>query len=95
MPPGRPRGSYTKTSEFIKFAVRGKGVFPLDMLRYDCCWPLRGEDVHEMEKPSTVMRNTHERIIWLKTSGRADPRPTVARWASFGWEVISVEKATA
>lgn len=95
MPPGRPKGSTTRTSAFIKFAVSGRGVFPIDMLRYDACWPLRGEDVHQIELPSTELRNTQDRIIWLKTSGRVDPRPTKARWASFGWHVITIEKADA
>lgn len=27
------------------FTVRGRGEFPLDMLRYDSCWPRSGEDV--------------------------------------------------
>ena len=28
-----------------KFTVRGTWGFPLDMLRYDGCWPSSGEDV--------------------------------------------------
>lgn len=32
------------------FTVEGRGSFPVDMLRYDCCWPRReSEDVPEVQ----------------------------------------------
>ena len=30
------------------FAVRGSGIFPFDMLRYDRCWPNTSDDATTM-----------------------------------------------
>lgn len=59
------------------FTVKGKGSFPIDMLRFDQCWPRSPHDV-------TAMLNDHEeRSVNLR--GLAGP--TSGRWASFGWYV--------
>lgn len=84
----------TRTSAFIKFCVEGVGAFPVDMLRYDCAWPLRGVDTVMITK-SIENTTTQRYSVWLKTSGRVDVRPTLIRWKSFGWDVTTVEKATA
>lgn len=73
----------------FRFHVRGRGEFPLDMLRYDDCHPCgehdiaaiaNGEYVHERR---TITLTTDERLI----------HP--ARWASFGWAVVGCEGAQA
>lgn len=57
-----------------RFYVRGRGHFPLDMLRYDECWPATGEDAAKMDEKDL-------RTIQLATI----TRPTKARWSSFPW----------
>jgi hypothetical protein len=77
----RPR--FTETTLSIKerptklyeFVVTGIGVFPMDMLRHDCCWPQTGDDA------STIALNGNRRSVGL----RSYQKPTVARWTSFLW----------
>lgn len=76
----------TPKRALIAFTVQGKGSFPLDMLRYDQCWPERGDDVSEIEERRSYgdgLRNV--RLIGVCST------PTVGRWSSFGWQVIKVE----
>ncbi len=69
------------------------GEFPLDMLRYDGCWP-------ESEKDAGLIRDTMEpggtKITPLMVKVRARKsihwEPTAARWESFGWRVIRHDK---
>jgi len=73
-----------------QFTVIGRGVFPLDMLRYDGCYPKLETDtitigkdgLREVELPKTLNWGTpHELLkVWV---------PTVGRWNSFGWAVLS------
>lgn len=73
--------------KLFEFTVLGTGHFPLDMLRYDACWPMTGEDVCSMV---LVSRNRPSEASPIRmASHRA---PTVDRWASFGWKVIAQEK---
>jgi hypothetical protein len=67
------------------FTVEGKGIFPADMLRYDCCWPVTTNDAIRMvfTAPFSVQKL---RQIHLMTN--AENRPTVGRWESFGWKVV-------
>jgi len=72
-----------------RFSVRNTGQqpFPIDMLRYDSCYPSSQEDAAEI---------THDLVpppicgpdgitITLETTARNSPTP--ARWESFGWTV--------
>ena len=82
----------------VRFTVRpklGYASFPVDMLRYDSCYPATGTDVQLME----TMMNPDARVrrgaireakdrgeslgIDLITSRPFGP--TAARWESFGW----------
>lgn len=68
----------------VRFRVEGRGAFPLDMLRYDMCYPARGEDAIAMEWDlDPNFRET--RSVWLVA--HASSAPTIGRWASFGWRV--------
>lgn len=59
------------------FIVKGCGEFPLDMLRYDQCWPCSQTDVIEM----TARGVRHVRLDTIAT-------PTPDRWISFNWRVV-------
>lgn len=66
----------------ITFDVEGRGDFPLDMLRYDLCWPAT-EDDSRLVAHAVRTADRPVRLRGLKL-------PTVARWASFGWKVAVV-----
>ena len=58
------------------FTVSGRGVFPVDMLRYDQCCPVFPGD-------AAYILTTFKREVRLNS----DKYPTTDRWASFGWYV--------
>lgn len=63
--------------------VRGTNrPFPIDMLRYDCCWPARPEDVALIQCPLSQ----REKVCYIRLNTLKGP-PTADRWASFGWEI--------
>lgn len=66
----------------FEFVVRGRGDFPIDMLRYDSCVPKSQDDVRLM-----VDRLT-ERDIRLRMFSATKDGPTHERWASFGWPIV-------
>ncbi len=59
------------------FRVAGALSFPVDMLRYDACWPRGQEDV------TTAFTQKGSRVVGM--SGICSP--TTGRWESFGWTV--------
>ncbi len=69
-----------------KFKVQGSGDFPVDMLRYDRCWPT-SEGVTEigLSRFDDHRVRTVElcRIVFDKKAF-----PTIDRWRSFAWEVV-------
>jgi hypothetical protein len=70
-----------------RFNVAGKWPFPLDMLRYDGCWPAESEDVDKLDRllNDTEIRVTRRFYLTLATAKHGSP--TVERWQSFGWDV--------
>jgi hypothetical protein len=61
------------------FTVSGRGAFPLDMLRYDSCWPNSEADTSAIDEPR------ERRKVTLRTYSNYSP--TIDRWESFGWRV--------
>lgn len=79
------------------FTVEGAGTFPIDMLRYDCCHPDRGEDAGAIEEyPQRDRGLSTRRSVQLAriTAGRGW-QPTAGRWASFGWIVTEHQESAA
>lgn len=71
-----------------KFVVTGTGTFPIDMLRYDRCFPASESDSHVIDVTRTPgYRGDARKTVTLQM---ADPKrqPTEARWESFGWTVV-------
>jgi len=70
----------------IKFTVEGRGDFPLDMLRYDRCFPRTGMDC------DTITYTGEVRQVTLVALNRVNRfwAPTEGRWLSFGWSVVEV-----
>jgi hypothetical protein len=74
---------------FYEFEVMGKGVFPIDMLRHDQCFPMGPEDSANMENPyEAVERFGDVRHVRLCAVSHPNFKPTEGRWASFGWPVV-------
>jgi hypothetical protein len=65
-----------RPDKLYKYVVEGRGSFPIDMLRYDQCWPV---DSHSVPHPTQEHRTVEMRSY---------RPPTVDRWNSFGWRVI-------
>lgn len=73
------------TTNWIKFTVIGRGTFPVDMLRYDECFPRDSQSAYAIINENgddgtprghrTVTLVTHKHFI------------TPERWRSFGWVV--------
>lgn len=55
-----------------EYYVSGRRQFPVDMLRYDACWPVDGDILDEGFRSIKV---------------RSYCPPTPSRWESFGWSV--------
>ncbi len=71
----------------VRFTVEGAGVFPFDMLRYDSCWPeSESRDSYELDRYHEG--NPRRQVTLLSDEYHA---PTVGRWESFLWRVISQE----
>lgn len=65
------------------FAVIGSGAFPMDMLRYDRCWPVDSNDAANLtDYNSSVDLSLKRRAVVL---GTVADRNTPDRWSSFGW----------
>lgn len=66
------------------FAVKGSGEFPVDMLRYDACYPASQDDSVKLS------RRLERRTVCLERRiANRGPVPTVDRWSSFGWCVLA------
>lgn len=76
-------------SKATTFIVKGKGRFPIDMLRYDDCWPVTAVDSGMIEDSLTgeawtsAIRKGYK--VKLTTNKRYGP--TEERWNSFMFKV--------
>jgi hypothetical protein len=69
------------------FKVRGQAAFPIDMLRYDRCWPGTREDSGKVAR--SLRQEHHDTTDINLMSVTMDPnwRPAVDRWRMCGWSV--------
>jgi hypothetical protein len=67
----------------VEYYATGTGFFPIDMLRYDACWPASSEDAAKIEWGFTDTGNRKQRSVRL----RSYREPTIDRWSSFCWSV--------
>ncbi len=83
-----------------QFEVIGRSPFPMDMLRYDCCHPVRSDDVAMImlslqlsHEDSAYRRDTLADLpdgmyrVRLARVGEKSRAPTDGRWSSFLWAV--------
>ena len=66
------------------------GEFPLDMLRYDCCWPATGEDAAKLGRSirgEYLSEDKHPPIrvaTYVRNKTETKQPWTPERWGSFG-----------
>jgi hypothetical protein len=79
----------SRARSMTRFTVQGLYKFPIDMLRYDSCWPAdtRSAQDIELSQTHTPERGTYQITLLTWSTGI-----TPARWASFGWTVTSQER---
>jgi hypothetical protein len=65
-----------------RFTVTGTGRFPLDMLRYDSCWPATQDDVRRLDHWQEMTGGAPRSVLMESAN-----EPTRDRWSSFGWTV--------
>lgn len=70
----------------------GVGAFPLDMLRYDSCWPATSEDAAKGQETIGGGLAGRRRITVAKASltnrREAVAHFAIVRWGSFGWRYV-------
>lgn len=66
--------------KIYRFKVKGVGRFPLDMLRYDSCWPASEEDAGRI---GDTFDGVGKKVIELAGINK----PATDRWNSFLWDV--------
>jgi hypothetical protein len=73
-----------KAEKFYRFnvVVEGGGDFPIDMLRYDHCVPATEND-------SYILKRDEYRRVKLVMFCASGNGPTLGRWKSFTWNVVS------
>jgi hypothetical protein len=80
-----PLTASERPKKLYEYFVTGRGPFPFDMLRYDGTWPASGEDAAKLDSPFEREERRNPRSVKLHSYRK----PTVDRWASFGWSVAS------
>jgi hypothetical protein len=85
----------------IEFAVQSKNKlvlqFPIDMLRYDSCYPANDQYsviriVDSLDQNISAIEFDHKPINLIHNShGNKNWSPTAARWESFGYRVINIK----
>lgn len=68
------------------FTVIGSLPFPIDMLRYDACWPARTEDALAILASQDPMSGGVS--VQLYSAANC---PTPGRWNSFGWTIVKLD----
>lgn len=66
--------------KFHTITITGRGAFPVDMLRYDCCFPASEHDSYAILH--TFQKHEDWSIRLSKYSDSSEPW-TLARWSSF------------
>ena len=74
-----------------RFIVKGTGSFPIDMLRYDQCFPDDQESAAKIANSVYHSRMaTQDGEICLAAWRLIGWEPTKKRWESFLWKVVEI-----
>lgn len=74
------------------YRVKGTQTpFPIDMMLHDQCWPAAPEDVTKIQNSFGFRHG--RRVRWeINVISENANSPDVARWRTFGVEVIRIEE---
>lgn len=72
-----------KRGDWFEFTVEGCGPFPIDMLRYDSCWPK--SERYDSSNIAGAHDRGRRRVVLITAD---DAAPTPDRWESFGWRYV-------
>lgn len=75
----------------IRITVKGRGRFPIDMLRYDECYPASQLDATLISDSIDHTSDTYLQTWEVGLYSNMLRGPTEARWASFGVGVVTWE----
>lgn len=81
-------------AKLYRSTFQGKGHFPIDMLRYDACWPSSPDDVYQLLVGHSQFSNPGFLDTERKVTVSSHRRPTDGRWRSFGWVRLITETRT-
>lgn len=76
---------------FATFTVEGSTAFPIDMLRYDHCYPASESDSVQIASsllPERMVEPRSRRITLRQWRYERNRPPAVARWQSYRWRVV-------
>ena len=79
----------SRARSMTQFTVEGRDPFPMDMLRYDACWPADTGGALAISWSHTREPGPGNHKITLNTWLVGI---TPERWQSFGWTVVSQER---
>jgi hypothetical protein len=78
-----------------EFTAHGRYPFPMDMLRYDACYPLSPGDVSKIQealvRPEIGLPFMQRPILAIRLVSYLHA-PTEDRWRSFGWFVEGLDE---
>ncbi len=76
-----------RKNEIDRIRVSGSTPFPIDMFRYDCCYPVSEPGsgiIADTIADNGIQHGAVSVDLFLRCGVRI---PTVRRWESFGWAV--------
>lgn len=79
----------SKVMSDIIYAVRGRGKFPVDMLRYDRSCPWSETDSNIILKGIRGDTQDEYEVALYRSNAPKGWKPCVARWTSWGWTLIT------
>jgi hypothetical protein len=80
-------------SEYM-FEVQGKGLFPVDMLRRERCFPATTLDAHNIAPDYDTDMRLKRSVVLIRPARARYEMPDVERWESFGWTVTEIKWLT-
>lgn len=70
------------------YTVRGRGAFPIDMMRYDRSYPYSEENSIRIQKSLTNVEREEFEVTLIRLNAPSNWNPGAVRWSSFCWTVI-------
>lgn len=69
-----------------QFSVRGSWPFPIDMLRYDACWP--ADETASGALEALTRDKDAVGVIEIELKSNSPSAPTRRRWQAHMWHVV-------